>query len=34
MSRIIFDIETAGFDFESFEGPVQEYLLKWAEIRG
>jgi 3'-5' exonuclease len=30
MSRIIFDIETAGFDFESFEEPVQEYLLKWA----
>lgn len=31
MARIIFDIETAGFDFESFEVPVQEYLLKWAE---
>jgi 3'-5' exonuclease len=31
MARIIFDIETAGFDFESLEGPVQEYLLKWAE---
>lgn len=31
MSRIIFDIETAGFDFESFEEPVQEYLLKWAD---
>ena len=31
MGRIIFDIETAGFDFESFEGPVQEYLLRWAE---
>jgi len=30
MSRIVFDIETAGFDFESFEEPVQEYLLKWA----
>ena len=30
MSRVIFDIETAGFDFESFEAPVQEYLLKWA----
>lgn len=30
MSRIIFDIETAGFDFESFESPVREYLLKWA----
>jgi len=31
MSRIIFDIETAGKDFEDLEIPVQEYLLKWAE---
>jgi hypothetical protein len=31
MARIIFDIETAGFDFESFEEPVREYLMKWAE---
>jgi DNA polymerase elongation subunit (family B) len=31
MSRIIFDIETVGKDFESLERPVQEYLLKYAE---
>jgi hypothetical protein len=31
MARIVFDIETAGFDFEALEGPVQDYLLKWAE---
>ena len=31
MARILFDIETAGFDFESFEEPVRDYLLKWAE---
>jgi DNA polymerase III epsilon subunit-like protein len=31
MSRIIFDIETAGFDFDSLEEPVREYLLKWSE---
>jgi len=31
MARIVFDIETAGFDFESLEAPVQDYLLKWAE---
>lgn len=31
MGRIIFDIETAGKDFESFDKSVQEYLLKWAE---
>ena len=31
MARILFDIETAGFDFESLDEPVQEYLLKWAE---
>ena len=30
MGRIIFDIETAGFDFEGLEEPVREYLLKWA----
>jgi hypothetical protein len=30
LSRIIFDIETAGRDFESLEKPVQEYLLKWS----
>lgn len=31
MSRIIFDIETAGKDFESLDKGTQEYLLKWAE---
>lgn len=30
MSRIIFDIETVGRDFEDLDGPVQEYLLRWA----
>lgn len=30
MSRIIFDIETAGRDFDTLEPPVQDYLLKWA----
>ncbi|MEW6108892.1 MAG: ribonuclease H-like domain-containing protein [Nitrospirota bacterium] len=31
MSRIIFDIETAGKDFDLLDKPVQEYLLRWAE---
>src|SRR5512147_2749752 len=31
MSRVIFDIETAGRDFDSLEKPVQDYLLRWAE---
>jgi DNA polymerase elongation subunit (family B) len=31
MSRIIFDIETVGKDFESLDKTTQEYLLKWAE---
>jgi DNA polymerase elongation subunit (family B) len=31
MSRIIFDIETAGRDFDSLEPAVQDYMLKWAE---
>jgi len=31
MSRVIFDIETVGLDFESLEKPVQDYLLRWAE---
>ncbi|MBA4374120.1 MAG: 3'-5' exonuclease [Thermodesulfovibrio sp.] len=30
MSRVIFDIETAGRDFDTLEPPVQDYLLKWA----
>lgn len=30
MSRIIFDIETAGRDFDSLDKPTQEYLLRWA----
>ncbi|HWR89167.1 MAG TPA: ribonuclease H-like domain-containing protein [Dissulfurispiraceae bacterium] len=31
MSRIIFDIETAGTDFEALDPATQEYLLKWAD---
>lgn len=31
MSRIIFDIETVGRDFESLDEPTQDYLLKWAK---
>jgi DNA polymerase elongation subunit (family B) len=31
MSRIIFDIETVGKDFESLDRPIQEYLLRYAE---
>jgi predicted PolB exonuclease-like 3'-5' exonuclease len=31
MSRIIFDIETVGADFDTLEPSTQEYLLKWAE---
>ncbi|PKL51910.1 MAG: 3'-5' exonuclease [Nitrospira bacterium HGW-Nitrospira-1] len=31
MARIVFDIETAGFDLESLDEPVRDYLLKWAE---
>ena len=31
MARILFDIETAGKDFDSLEPAVQNYLLKWAE---
>lgn len=31
MSRVIFDIETAGMDFDALDAPMQEYLLKWAE---
>ena len=31
MSKIIVDIETAGFDFESFDQKSQEYLLKFSE---
>lgn len=30
MGRIIFDIETAGMDFDSLEASTQDYLLKWA----
>jgi DNA polymerase elongation subunit (family B) len=30
MSRIIFDIETVGKDFETLDSPTQEYLLKYA----
>lgn len=31
MARILFDIETAGKDFDSLEPAVQDYLLKRAE---
>lgn len=31
MSKIIVDIETIGFDFESFDPKSQEYLLKYSE---
>ncbi|MDA8169000.1 MAG: ribonuclease H-like domain-containing protein [Nitrospiraceae bacterium] len=31
MSRIIFDIETAGRDFDSLEPQMQEYFLRFAE---
>ncbi len=31
MSRIIFDIETVGRDFEALEKETQDYLLKWTE---
>ncbi len=31
MSRIVFDIETAGQDFESLDPETREYLLKWTE---
>lgn len=31
MSRIIFDIETAGKDFDSLDKDTQDYLLKWAD---
>lgn len=33
MSRVVFDIETVGKDFDSLEPSTQEYLLKWAETR-
>jgi DNA polymerase elongation subunit (family B) len=33
MSRIIFDIETVGKDFESLDKTTQEYLLKYAETK-
>jgi len=31
MSKVIVDIETVGFDFDSFEEKSQEYLLKYSE---
>jgi DNA polymerase elongation subunit (family B) len=31
MSRIIFDIETVGKDFDSLDKASQDYLLRWAE---
>jgi DNA polymerase elongation subunit (family B) len=34
MSRIIFDIETVGKDFESLDKSTQEYLLRYAETEG
>ncbi|MDI6890535.1 MAG: ribonuclease H-like domain-containing protein [Thermodesulfovibrionales bacterium] len=34
MSRVIFDIETVGKDFESLDRATQEYLLRYAETEG
>lgn len=31
MSRIIFDIETIGKDFDSLDEKTQEYLLRWSD---
>lgn len=31
MSRVIFDIETVGRDFDSLDKPVQDYMLRWAD---
>ena len=31
MTRVVFDIETLGFPFESFDEVQQEYLLKFAD---
>ncbi len=31
MSRIIFDIETVGMDFDSLDPSAQDYFLKWAD---
>lgn len=31
MSRVVIDIETLGYSFESFDASQQEYLLKFAE---
>ena len=31
MSKIVFDIETVGIDFDSFEEPTQDILLKNAK---
>jgi DNA polymerase elongation subunit (family B) len=31
MSRIVFDIETLGRDWESLDEPVKDYLLRYAE---
>src|ERR1043166_7635087 len=30
MSRLVFDIETVGVDFDALDGHTQEYLLKGA----
>ncbi|MCX8030485.1 MAG: ribonuclease H-like domain-containing protein [Thermodesulfovibrionales bacterium] len=29
MSRVIFDIETVGYDFDSLEPAIRDYLIKW-----
>ncbi len=31
MNKVVFDIETLGFPFESFDDKQQEYLMKFAE---
>lgn len=30
MSRVVFDIETLGKDFDSLDEPTREYLMRWA----
>ncbi|GBE02608.1 putative 3'-5' exonuclease related to the exonuclease domain of PolB [bacterium BMS3Bbin06] len=34
MSRVIFDIETVGVDFDDLDASQQEYLLRYAETEG
>ncbi|OGF55242.1 MAG: hypothetical protein A2Z21_00365 [Candidatus Fraserbacteria bacterium RBG_16_55_9] len=34
MTRLVFDIETVGMPFESFDGVQQQYLMKFVEQEG